>query len=115
MGLSELNCDPCPPDGAALVIEEQQELLKELSAGWQVIDGPQRLFLAINTKDFKESLEKAQLIGKMADEQWHHPELVVAFKVLKVEIFTHVIKGLRKADFIFAAKVDQLLGLAPRC
>lgn len=115
--LKNLNCEPCPPDGKALSFEECEHLLEQLSEAWEISeseDGFKVLSFTQATADFKESLEKANLIGKMADEEWHHPEILVAFKSLKVEIHTHVIKGLRKADFIFAAKVDDILSLTPR-
>lgn len=115
--LKDLSCDPCPPGAKELGKEERELLMKELSSGWEVVKGDGGInILSLNevTNDFKESLEKANLIGKMADVEWHHPEVRVAFKSLKVEIHTHVIKGLRKADFIFAAKVDDILGLSPR-
>ncbi len=114
------NCTPCPPEGKSLTPDEERELIAELSSQWNILGedqsctNPRRLKLVVGTNGLKEALEKANVIGKMADEQWHHPELLVAFKSLKVEIFTHDINGLRKSDFIFAAKVDSLLGLGPR-
>jgi 4a-hydroxytetrahydrobiopterin dehydratase len=117
MNLKDLKCEPCPKDGTPLTNTEEGQLMKELSSSWQVAirnDEVRVLILKVATSDFKDSLEKASLIGKMADEQWHHPELTVAFKSLKVEIYTHVINGLRKADFIFASKVDEILSLSPR-
>lgn len=113
--LKDLNCEPCGPEAQALSKEEISNYFKELSGKWQIRpneSGIGVLTIELATKDFKESLEKANLIGKIADEQWHHPEIRVAFKSIRVEIFTHVIKGLRKADFIFAAKVDDLFGLS---
>lgn len=121
--LKDLKCEPCPVDGKPVGQAERVSWLDELSSGWKISslsikdskdEQVDVLTLSIQTANFKDSLEKATLIGKMADEQWHHPELRVAFKSLKVEIYTHVIKGLRKADFIFAAKVDDILSLNPR-
>jgi 4a-hydroxytetrahydrobiopterin dehydratase len=118
--LKDLNCTPCPKGGQSLSLDEEKALLTQLSCGWRIVGEDQsainarRLQLTLETQGLKEALEKACEIGKMADEQWHHPELMAAFKSLKVEIFTHDINGLRKSDFIFAAKVDSLLDLLPR-
>ena len=108
------NCEPCPEGAEALSQESQKRFLNELSSGWKILEAPDRLHLEVKTADFAQALEKATVIGKMADEQWHHPEIGVAFKKLQAEIYTHVIEGLREADFIFAAKVDHLLGLNKR-
>lgn len=115
--MSELHlkkCEPCDSSAEPLPLGQQQELISHLSEGWKIVQNPSRLQLVVTTSNFSDSLEMAQIIGKMADEQWHHPEILVAFKKIQVEIFTHVINGLREADFIFAAKVDHLLGLARR-
>lgn len=114
MTLSEKQCQPAKAGDTPLEQAEQLELLFQLSSGWAIEKEPARLSLTVTTADFAQALEKAHLIGKMADEQWHHPTLTVAFKSLKVEIYTHVIQNLKEADFIFAAKVDQLLNLECR-
>lgn len=112
--LKDKTCTPCPVNGQELAIREMEELLEHLSSSWKILAGPNRLSFSVPTKNFVESLEKAQIVGKIAEEQWHHPELTIGFKKFDLEIYTHVINGLREADFIFAAKVDDLFGLAPR-
>ena len=56
-------------------------------------------------------MQLALQIGKLADEQWHHPELTVGYGHLDIEIWTHKINALVESDFIFAAKVDKLINL----
>ena len=46
-------------------------------------------------------------IGAIAEEQNHHPDLVLAWGRVGVEIWTHKINGLTESDFIFAAKCDR--------
>jgi len=112
--LKDLNCEPCPPGGQELLKVECLELLKGLSQGWAINESPNRLVFKYSANNFKESLEKANSVGKIAEEQWHHPNMVIGFKKFELEINTNVINGLRKADFIFAAKVDYLFNLSPR-
>ena len=51
-------------------------------------------FERLKQKTFEDSMKLASKIGVLADEQWHHPELVVGFGHLDVEVWTHKINGL---------------------
>jgi len=46
----------------------------------------------------------------MAEEQWHHPDVHLAWGKVTIEIWTHKIDGLTESDFVFAAKCDTLSG-----
>jgi 4a-hydroxytetrahydrobiopterin dehydratase len=61
-------------------------------------------------KNFADAMCGAVAIGKMAEEQHHHPDLHISWGALGVEIWTHKIGGLTESDFIFAAKCDDIVG-----
>lgn len=63
----------------------------------------------MKTKNFLESLALANKIGEVAEEQGHHPDLLVRWGELNIELWTHKIDGLSEADFILAAKIDRLI------
>lgn len=107
MSLSEKTCIPCRGGIPPLTHQEIQPLLAELK-GWQVKDG-KRLFKTVKLNDFVESLKFANKIGAIAEEQNHHPDLLVRFGELGIELWTHKIDGLTESDFILAAKIDRLL------
>ena len=46
------------------------------------------------------------IIGKMADEENHHPKITVSGTRVIVDLITHSINGLSEKDFIIAAKID---------
>ncbi len=48
-------------------------------------------------------------MGELAEEQSHHPDIFLAWGVVRVSIWTHKIDGLTESDFVFAAKADQRL------
>ena len=51
---------------------------------------------------------KMNKVGKLAEEEGHHPDLWFGWGYARIKIFTHAIKGLAESDFILAAKIDQI-------
>jgi 4a-hydroxytetrahydrobiopterin dehydratase len=106
-GLAQRDCVPCkggvpPLRGAALM-----PLLAQLD-GWQVVD-EHHLTKTYKTKDFASALAFVDRVGAMAQEQWHHPDIFLAWGTVRIEIWTHKIDGLTESDFVFAAKCDALV------
>jgi len=86
--------------------EEIEKLLPQL-AGWQVID-EHHLQKLYRFKDFRESLEFVNRVGKLAEQQGHHPDICFGWGKADVTIWTHKIDGLSESDFVLAAKIDKL-------
>jgi 4a-hydroxytetrahydrobiopterin dehydratase len=59
--------------------------------------------------DFLQALAATNRVGKLAEEQGHHPDLALAWGKLGVKIWTHKIDGLTESDFILAAKIDEVV------
>ncbi len=106
MSLSEKTCVPCRGGVPPLTRKEFEPLLSELQ-GWQVIDD-KCLKKTYKLKDFAQALDLANKIGAIAEEQGHHPDLLVRWGALTIDLWTHKIDGLTESDFILAAKIDQL-------
>lgn len=106
MTLAEKKCDACLHATAALTPIEFEQMYKELN-GWTVVND-HHLIKSYKTKNFKEALALANTIGALAEEEGHHPDLLVRWGELKIEIWTHKVDGLTEADFVFAAKVDRI-------
>lgn len=106
MTLSEKKCDACLHATAALTPPEFEHMFEELN-GWTVVN-QHHLLKSYKTKNFKEALALANTIGALAEEERHHPDLLVRWGELKIEIWTHKVDGLTEADFVFAAKVDRI-------
>ena len=105
--LAKKTCIPCQGGVPALTKEKCIDLIKNLD-GWSLNEEVNRLKKSFKFDDFDKAMGLAVLIGKMADEQWHHPELHVGFGHLEVEVWTHKIDGLVESDFIFCAKADEI-------
>jgi 4a-hydroxytetrahydrobiopterin dehydratase len=108
-------CVPCRGGVPPLTGKQIAPLLAQIGAEWHVVERPdpkrgtvQILSRAYRFGDFAQALRAALLIGEMAEEQKHHPDLHLSWGRLEVEIWTHKIGGLTESDFIFAAKCDTL-------
>ncbi len=109
MSLSSKTCIPCQGGVPALPLEDIKKLLKEIHPDWELTHEGTRIIRKVKLKEMAQPMKIANEIAKVADEQWHHPELHVGFGHLDIEIWTHKIDGLVESDFIFAAKVDDIL------
>jgi 4a-hydroxytetrahydrobiopterin dehydratase len=63
---------------------------------------------AFRFKNFVQALAFANKIGQCAEEQYHHPTLVIDWGRVHVTWVTHKINGLHMNDFAMAAQTDAL-------
>ena len=69
--------------------------------------------IIIFKKNFKfsnyvESEKFVTSVGKIAENEGHHPDISFGWGYAKIKISTHAIKGLAESDFILAAKIDRI-------
>ncbi len=102
--LANKECVPCRGGTPPLSGDEVSHLLRELD-GWTV-EQEYHLTRTYKLPDFAKSLAFVNRIGAIAEQQNHHPDIYLAWGKVRVEVWTHKIKGLTESDFIFAAKVD---------
>lgn len=103
--LSKQKCVPCTRDAAPLKGEELKVLQNRLGNGWKVIE-EHHLEKEFTLKDFKSALDLTNDIGKVAEEEGHHPDIFLSWGKVRVKIWTHKVQGLSESDFILAAKCD---------
>lgn len=99
-------CIPCEGDVLPLSGTESEPLLKELGDSWKIKEG--KLLCEFRFKDFAEAIQFVNQVASVAEKESHHPDIHVSFNKVRLELFTHSIKGLSKNDFILAAKIDAL-------
>lgn len=82
---------------------EAEGYLRNL-AGWIMIDGS--IEKEFHFKSYLTGLDFACSVGKVAEEQDHHPDILVKWRRVKLTLSTHSVKGLSENDFIMAAKSE---------
>ena len=76
-----------------------------LEEGWELIEG-KKIKKTYKFKDFKGALGFVDDLGKIAEEEGHHPDIELSYGKASVLLWTHKIGGLSESDFILAAKSD---------
>jgi len=106
--LAKKKCVPCEGGVDPYTPAEAQAMMKELSKGWLLIDDAHLLVKEFRFKDFAAAMKFANLVGDIAEEENHHPDLSIGWGRVSVELTTHAIDGLSENDFILAAKIDEI-------
>ena len=111
--LTEMKCEACRFDAPLATESERAEYSQDLPE-WTIVtvEGVERLRREFKLKNYAESLAFTNRIAAMAEEEDHHPLIVLEWGKVTVEWWTHKIKGLHRNDFIAAAKTDRLSSAA---
>jgi 4a-hydroxytetrahydrobiopterin dehydratase len=109
MKLAEMNCVPCRGDDPKLTDAEIKVLMSQVS-GWQVLTGEDihRLEKRFRFKSYSQAVDFTTAVASLAEEQDHHPAILLEWRKVTVQWWTHIIKGLHQNDFISAAKTDAI-------
>ncbi len=103
--LADRQCVPCRGGAIPLKGAELDKLAGRLPL-WKVVD-EHHLSRTFRFPDFARALEFVNTVGRIAEEQQHHPDIHLAWGRATIEIHTHKIDGLTESDFVLAAKIDQ--------
>ena len=107
--LSEKKCVPCEGGILPFDISEIHKYQKKVD-DWNIIQNADKIYLLEKKFIFKNFLESQNFVnevGKISEEEGHHPEILFGWGYAKINITTHAIEGLSENDFILAAKIDK--------
>lgn len=105
MNLSKKKCIPCHKDATALSGELLLRFFNQLKPGWKVVD-EHHLEKEYRFTDFKSALAFTNRVGALAEEEGHHPDILLSWGKVVIQLWTHKINGLSESDFILASKID---------
>lgn len=106
--LTRKHCAPCEGGIPLLGAAEVREQLAALP-DWKLTADGQRIRREWRVKDFATALDFFHRVGRIAEDEGHHPDLhLTGYRNVAVEIWTHAVGGLTENDFILAAKIDTL-------
>ncbi len=107
MNLAQKKCAACSGEIAAFDCDTSKKYLAQLK-NWQISVDGKWLFKEFFFKNFAATFEFVKKIAAVAEEENHHPNIDFTWGIAKISIQTHKINGLCEADFILAAKIDEI-------
>ena len=104
------NCEACRIDAPKVTNSEIESLMPQIPS-WSILenDDIKRLVCSFAFLDYDQTVNFANSVAKLAEEEDHHPEIIIEWGKVTVSWWSHKIKGLHMNDFICAAKTDELL------
>ena len=111
--LSIKKCIPCEGNTIPFDVEEIHKYLKKID-GWDVKSNEDKNFYLeknFKFKNFLKSQEFINVVGKISEDEGHHPDISFGWGYAKISIFTHAIEGLSENDFILASKIDKIINV----
>jgi 4a-hydroxytetrahydrobiopterin dehydratase len=104
--LASQTCVPCRGGVPPLKGDELRQILQGVPQ-WQVIN-EHHVTRTFTFPDFKQALAFVNRVGEVAEQQGHHPDILLTWGKAEITMWTHKIDGLTRSDLIMAAKIDQL-------
>ena len=106
-------CVPCEGGILPFDISEIHKYQKKVD-GWDVIKNEKKIYFLekkFTFKNFVSSQNFISKVGKIAENENHHPDISYGWGYASIKITTHAIEGLSENDFILAAKIDQIFNV----
>jgi 4a-hydroxytetrahydrobiopterin dehydratase len=104
--LAERPCTPCRGGVSPLTPSECASYLVEVP-DWELREG-RIVARRFRFPDYRTALAFTNAVSALAEETWHHPELVLGWSFCEVSLTTRKIGGLHESDFVMAARIDAL-------
>ena len=106
-------CVPCEGGVKAFDISEIHKYQKKVD-GWDIIKDNKNIYTLqkkFTFKNFMQSQLFVNEVGKISEEEGHHPDISFGWGYAIINITTHAIEGLSENDFILAAKIDKKINV----
>lgn len=101
-------CVPCEGGVKPYEAAKAREIALSFPSWSLTVDG-KILRAEYKMKNFQAALDFISRIGRLAEEEDHHPDIhLTNYRKLVIELSTHAAGGLTDNDFILAARIDRL-------
>jgi len=104
--LVQRQCVPCTAATPRLLPDQAGRLLAQVP-GWLQDSG--MITRRLRFADFAEAMAFVNRVAALAEAEGHHPDMHISWSRVRLDLTTHVIRGLSENDFILAAKINELL------
>ncbi len=105
--LLKKKCQACEGGVDPLNQYEAESYMTEVP-GWELSNDFKMISKTYTFRDFVKAMTFVEAVADIAEIEGHHPDIHISYNKVKLELYTHSIKGLSENDFIVAAKVEQI-------
>lgn len=105
--LAGKKCVPCE-GGIAPFTREQAEIYLPAVPGWMIAKDGLHIQRTYRFPNFQSALDFVNTVGGIAEQEGHHPDIMLRWGRVDITISTHAIRGLSENDFILAYKIDRI-------
>ena len=89
-------------------LEEVKQRLRALP-GWRLTrNQPRHIRKRFELASFLAALRFVNEVGRVAEEEAHHPDITIQYSRVTLEVFTHDAGGITEKDFSLASRVEAL-------
>lgn len=106
MGLIDKSCHR---DVTLLTADEMPVLLDE-AEGWNCADDGKSISRKFSFPGYVKTMAFVNTVASIADQQDHHPDMLVSYNCCTVTFSTHSVGGLSENDFICAVRINSMEG-----
>ncbi|MEK9629964.1 MAG: 4a-hydroxytetrahydrobiopterin dehydratase [Nitrospinota bacterium] len=95
----------------ALTEQELEEKLKEMAPEWKTgknEKGVPYIERVHHASKFMEGIAFVEKVAQAAEDNNHHPDIIINYKRISVRYWTHTVSGVTLADVQMAQKIDPL-------
>jgi 4a-hydroxytetrahydrobiopterin dehydratase len=107
VALAERPCTPCRGGVSPLTPSECASYLAEVP-DWELRNEGRNVARRFRFPDYRTALAFTNAVSALAEETWHHPELVLGWGYCEVSLTTRKIGGLHESDFVRLASTRWL-------
>ncbi|HSH31193.1 MAG TPA: 4a-hydroxytetrahydrobiopterin dehydratase, partial [Candidatus Saccharimonadales bacterium] len=100
-------CLPCELGAPPMEPGEVQQALRQIGPQWRD-EGARQISRQFVFRDFAAAMTFVNAVAALAEDEGHHPDLVINYNKVLVALTTHAASGLTANDFIVAAKIDLI-------
>ncbi len=97
----------CQRDAALLRQDEVQDLLDNIP-DWQLSGDNKSISKIFRFADYGQTIAFVNKVAVIAEQQDHHPDMLVCYNRCTVTYTTHSAGGLSRNDFICAVRIDAI-------
>ncbi|AOP36600.1 4a-hydroxytetrahydrobiopterin dehydratase [Leptospira tipperaryensis] len=89
---------------------ELERIKKRIPSGWEIVS-PEEIPVLEKTFHFtsyRSAVEFVNALAAIAEKMDHHPDLILRYNTVKVEVTTHSKKAITELDLSFVEKTEEV-------